>query len=242
MRTRFVTAIKKKNGVAFITWFNHMQVCICIAYSEHSFILVFLCVLVPLQANISTWAALVKGSVFTVPSPGCIHIHEHTHTKKSPDRARSEIWPCLWAAAHRGSSPRANEGGSKSTLPCLPSSSRSVSTPLTSNKRPAGLSLCLLGSDNRTCPEPKEMNYLPCTLLYSWKKIKSLLYCQWTHSPCTAHTPCSVALDVKCSEKFSFPTVSEDIIPGLAAKQHTRTCVCSRLLLIYKTAKLPDIK
>lgn len=37
----------------------------------------------------------------------------------------------------------------------------------TSNKRPTGLSLRLLSADNGTCPEPKEMNYLPrpsCTL------------------------------------------------------------------------------
>lgn len=46
-----------------------------------------------------------------------------------------------------------------------------LSLPFTSNKRPAGrLSLCLLVGDNRTCPEPKEMNYLPRSLLYSWRK------------------------------------------------------------------------
>lgn len=48
-----------------------------------------------------------------------------------------------------------------------------LSLPFTSNKRPAGrLSLCLLVGDNRTCPEPKEMNYLPRSLLYSWRKKK----------------------------------------------------------------------
>lgn len=52
------------------------------------------------------------------------HSQRHTHT---PWRARGMIWPSLWAAVSIGSSPRANEGGSKSALPCLPSSSRSVS-------------------------------------------------------------------------------------------------------------------
>lgn len=55
------------------------------------------------------------------------HIQEYTY---APDRAKSEIWPSLWAAASGGSSPRANEGGSKSTLPFLPSSSHPVSIPL----------------------------------------------------------------------------------------------------------------
>lgn len=101
--------------------------------SIHSYECVHVCVCMcvwnfcPLTACISTWAPLERGSVFTVLSPRHTHKCTNAHT---PDRARGAIWPSPWAAASRGSSPRANEGGSKSALPCLPSSSRSVSIPL----------------------------------------------------------------------------------------------------------------
>lgn len=114
---------------------------------------------------------------------------------------------------------------------CLHSSS----LPFTSNKRAASLSLCLLGSDNRTCPEPREMNYLPHSLLNSWKKIKSLfLYYHWTHNPCITCMSCSVALDVKRSEKLCFSYLQ--IRPLLAAAcmcMHTNTPLTCTLSTHY---------
>lgn len=136
-----------------------------------------------------------------------MHTYRSTHTHLTEPGARSDHLSGRQQAeeAHQGLTREDQRAHYHSSpLPLTPSPS--LSLPFTSNKRPASLSLCLLGSDNRTCPEPKEMNYLPHSLLYSWKKIKSLfLYYHWTHSPCITLTPCSVALDVKCSEKFCSP-------------------------------------
>lgn len=169
-------------------------------------ICVHIWILDPLRASTSTWAALERGSVFTVLLPGrtrkCMNTHTHTHLTE-PGAWSDHLSGRRWAEeAHQGLT-REDQRAHYHASPLRLTLSPFLSLPLTSNKRPAGcLSLCLLGGDNRTCPEPKEMNYLPRSLLYSWrKKIKSLfLYYHWTHGPCITHKPCSVASDVKCSE------------------------------------------
>lgn len=96
-----------------------------------------------------------------------VHIQEYTYNLTEP-RARSDHLSGRQQAeeAHQGLTREDQRAHYHSSpLPLTPSPS--LSLPFTSNKRPASLSLCLLGSDNRTCPEPKEMNYLPHSLLYS---------------------------------------------------------------------------
>lgn len=116
-------------------------------------------VLGPFGGGISTWAALVRGSVLTVLSPGCACILARARARP---QVRSGHHSGRWGAeeAHQGltrEDQRAHYHAFSLPLTLL----------FTSNKRPTGLSLRLLSCDNGTCPEPKEMNYLPrpsCTL------------------------------------------------------------------------------
>ena len=101
-----------------------------------------------------------------------IYIYIYMNTHLTDPGAWSDHLSGRWQAeeAHQGLT-RDDQRVHYHAYPLSLALSPLLSLPFKSNKKPAGLSLCLLGCDNRTCPQPKEMNYLPRSLLYSWKKI-----------------------------------------------------------------------